>query len=75
MKNLPASNLDVGTSGRVRSRGSQRGVGNGRAGGDVGGQLPNSNIVVEGGGAVAGVDDDAGDTNEDTSAAAVLEGC
>jgi hypothetical protein len=63
----PASNSESGASSWVGVGGGQRGVADGAGGGDGSGQLPDGDVVVVLGGAVAGVHGHGRDGDEGTA--------
>jgi hypothetical protein len=73
-ENVPASDGETGTRSRVGARSGELGVGDGRAGGDGGGELEDSYVVVVGSCRVGWVDLDGGDAGNSSSGSAALVG-
>lgn len=72
-ESTPTSDSGAVTVGRVGAGGRKGSVAESLAVlSDVLGQLPDGNVVLQGGGAVVGVDDDLGDTSSDTAGTTVL---
>lgn len=73
LESTPASDGEAVAVGGVEAGRGEAGVAEGAAVlSDVLGQLPDGDVVVEGGGAEVGVDDDLGDASGDTTGGAVL---
>lgn len=70
---VPASNGEVGSGSGVGASGGEGGEADAAALGNGLRELPDGNVVVEGGAGVGGVDDDVRDTSGDTAGTPLLQ--